>query len=87
MHLLVLLPRPVEAALLLFPIHPEYEERRRSEDAVIESENNPLAKVNSLWIKQTVSRAHSLHIWPLEVEYMLLRFQTHAGRWDCFMLC
>ena len=53
-QLLGMLPRPVEAALLLFPIKQQYEERRKIEDALLEREGNPLANSKLIWIKQTV---------------------------------
>ena len=49
-----MLPRPTEAALLLFPIKQEYEEIRKREDAALESGGNPLKNANLIWIKQTV---------------------------------
>ncbi|THV04483.1 peptidase C12, ubiquitin carboxyl-terminal hydrolase 1 [Dendrothele bispora CBS 962.96] len=56
-ELLGMVPRPVKAVLLLFPISSAFEERRKEEDQKIIDEGSLNDKGVVLWIKQTISNA------------------------------
>jgi ubiquitin carboxyl-terminal hydrolase L3 len=49
--------QPVKAIVLLFPISPESEARRKQEDEEILSKGQPKLDPTIIWIKQTVSEA------------------------------
>ncbi|KAI3619713.1 carboxyl-terminal proteinase [Moniliophthora roreri] len=53
-ELLAMVPRPVQAILLLFPISDALEEKRREDDDKIKDQKLP---ENTLWIKQTIPNA------------------------------
>jgi len=55
--LLAMVPQPVNAVVLLFPISPESEVRRKEEDEEIASKGQPNLDPTILWIKQTISNA------------------------------
>ncbi|KAJ7155574.1 hypothetical protein C8R43DRAFT_1000466 [Mycena crocata] len=55
--LLAMVPQPVKAVVLLFPISPESEARRKQEDEEILSKGQPELDPTILWIKQTISNA------------------------------
>ena len=50
-----MVPGPVKALVLLFPIDAEGEERRKREDARIATEGQPMLDKTIFWVKQTVS--------------------------------
>ncbi|KAJ7801916.1 peptidase C12 ubiquitin carboxyl-terminal hydrolase 1 [Mycena olivaceomarginata] len=50
-------PQPVKAVVLLFPISPESEARRKTEDEAIASKGQPELDPTIIWIKQTISNA------------------------------
>ena len=50
-----MVPGPVKAVVLLFPIEPEGEERRKRDDARIAIEGQPKLDNTIFWVKQTVS--------------------------------
>ena len=52
--MLAMVPHPVKAVVLLFPISKEYEEKRKEEDAKIAKDGQPAIDPTILWIKQTV---------------------------------
>ncbi|KAK7471284.1 ubiquitinyl hydrolase 1 [Stygiomarasmius scandens] len=52
-----MVPRPVKAVLLLFPISSALEERKKEEDQKIINEGSLNNKGVVLWIKQTISNA------------------------------
>jgi len=54
-QLLALIPGPVKAVVLLFPIDAEGEEKRKREDARIAKEGQPMLDKTIFWVKQTVS--------------------------------
>ncbi|KAE9400352.1 peptidase C12, ubiquitin carboxyl-terminal hydrolase 1 [Gymnopus androsaceus JB14] len=61
-ELLALVPKPVKAVLLLFPITQALEIKRKEEDEEIQTTAQPLFKQKSnsepvIWIKQTISNA------------------------------
>ncbi|KAJ7245133.1 hypothetical protein B0H12DRAFT_1127928 [Mycena haematopus] len=55
--LLAMVPKPVKAVVLLFPISPESEARRKTEDEEIQSKGQPELDPTIVWIKQTISNA------------------------------
>ncbi|KAF8216280.1 peptidase C12, ubiquitin carboxyl-terminal hydrolase [Mycena galopus ATCC 62051] len=55
--LLAMVPQPVKALVLLFPISPESEARRKKEDEEIQTKGQPALDPTILWIKQTISNA------------------------------
>ncbi|KAJ7355420.1 hypothetical protein DFH08DRAFT_912432 [Mycena albidolilacea] len=55
--LLAMVPQPVKAVVLLFPISPESEARRKTEDETIASKGQPELDPTIVWIKQTISNA------------------------------
>jgi len=56
-ELLELVPRPVKAVVLLFPIEDEGEGRRKEEDDRIAREGQPKIDHTIFWVKQTISNA------------------------------
>ena len=50
-----MVPGPVKAVVLLFPIDADGEERRKREDARIATEGQPMLDETIFWVKQTVS--------------------------------
>lgn len=50
-----MIPGPVKALVLLFPIEAEGEEKRKREDARIATEGQPMLDETIFWVKQTVS--------------------------------
>ena len=50
-----MVPGPVKAVILLFPIDTEGEEKRKREDARIATEGQPMLDNTIFWVKQTVS--------------------------------
>ncbi|KAJ7115800.1 peptidase C12, ubiquitin carboxyl-terminal hydrolase [Mycena epipterygia] len=55
--LLAMVAQPVKAVVLLFPISPESEARRKQEDEDIQSKGQPAVDPTIIWIKQTISNA------------------------------
>ncbi|KAK7030738.1 ubiquitin carboxyl-terminal hydrolase [Favolaschia claudopus] len=55
--LLAMVPQPVKAVVLLFPISKESEARRTKEDSEIATNGQPELDPTILWIKQTISNA------------------------------
>jgi ubiquitin carboxyl-terminal hydrolase L3 len=55
--LLSMVPQPVEAVLLLFPVTKEYEEKRKQEDSDKESFSGPEKEGEMMWFKQTIGNA------------------------------
>jgi ubiquitin carboxyl-terminal hydrolase L3 len=55
--LLDMVPGPVKALVLLFPIDAEGEERRKREDARISTEGQPMLDKTIFWVKQTIPNA------------------------------
>ncbi|KAJ7623381.1 hypothetical protein FB45DRAFT_103517 [Roridomyces roridus] len=55
--LLGMVSQPVKAVILLFPISPESEARRKQEDEEILAKGQPGLDPTILWIKQTISNA------------------------------
>ncbi|KAG6890289.1 hypothetical protein C0995_009495 [Termitomyces sp. Mi166 len=53
-ELLAMVPQPVKAVVLLFPIAEILENKRKEEDENIKNEGQPLLDPTVLWIKQTV---------------------------------
>ena len=49
-----MVPQPVKAVVLLFPISEEYEKVRKAEDEKIAKEGQHPVDPTILWIKQTV---------------------------------
>ncbi|KIY52886.1 cysteine proteinase [Fistulina hepatica ATCC 64428] len=56
-ELLALVPQPVHAVILLFPITQAYEEARKEEDEIIEEDGQPFVDPTIVWIKQTIGNA------------------------------
>ncbi|KAG6854543.1 hypothetical protein C0991_005455 [Blastosporella zonata] len=56
-ELLCLVPRPVKAVVLLFPITEQLETKRKAEDEKIKNEGQPLLDPTVVWIKQTIPNA------------------------------
>lgn len=50
-----MVPGPIKAVVLLFPIEPEGEEKRKRDDARIAKEGQPMLDNTVFWVKQTVS--------------------------------
>jgi len=55
--LLAMVPQPVKAVVLLFPISPESEARRKQEDEEILKNEQPTLDPTIFWIKQTIPNA------------------------------
>lgn len=55
--LLAMVPQPVKAVVLLFPISKEYEEKRKAEDERIAREGQHPIDPTIIWIKQTIQNA------------------------------
>lgn len=55
--LLAMVPQPVEAVLLLFPVTKEYEQKRKEEDSRMESFVGPEKQGDMIWFKQTIGNA------------------------------
>lgn len=55
-----MVPQPVKAVVLLFPISEKYETRRKEEDVKIAQEGQHPIDPTIIWIKQTVSAVHWL---------------------------
>jgi ubiquitin carboxyl-terminal hydrolase L3 len=51
-----MVPQPVKAVVLLFPISKESEARRKQEDEEILSKGQPKLDPTIFWIKQTASK-------------------------------
>ena len=49
-----MVPAPVKALVLLFPIDAEGEQNRKREDARIATEGQPMLDNTIFWVKQTV---------------------------------
>ncbi|KAJ7077899.1 hypothetical protein B0H15DRAFT_861344 [Mycena belliarum] len=56
-ELLAMVPQPVKAVVLLFPVSPESETRRKAEDEEILRKGQPELDPTIFWIKQTISNA------------------------------
>ncbi|EKM50356.1 uncharacterized protein PHACADRAFT_263608 [Phanerochaete carnosa HHB-10118-sp] len=56
-NLLGMVPQPVKAVVLLFPISKEYEEKRKAEDEKIAKEGQHPIDPTIVWIKQTIQNA------------------------------
>ena len=82
-QLLAMVPHPVKAVVLLFPISKEYEEKRKEEDAKIAKDGQPAIDPTILWIKQTVRPCLQLEISCTHAFY---RLEMPAGPWVSFML-
>ena len=69
-----MVPSPVKAVILLFPIDAEGEERRKCDDTRIAKEGQPMLDSTFFWMKQTV-------------EFLLLlvlkacQYETSCGCW------
>jgi hypothetical protein len=72
-----MVPGPVLAVLLLFPITAESENARAEDEKLIKT--YPVDPT-VLWIKQTVCIVHS---WPTRDAHDISRSETHAVQWDC----
>lgn len=81
-----MVPQPVKAVILLFPITDALETKRKEEDAKTESNDLPAVDPTVIWIKQTVCsiRGISLEIHP-NFDYCG-RSPMLAGLSDCYML-
>ncbi|KAH9475517.1 Ubiquitin carboxyl-terminal hydrolase 3 [Psilocybe cubensis] len=55
--MLAIVPRPVKAVVLLFPIDADGEARRAEEDSKIAREGQPKIDNTIFWVKQTISNA------------------------------
>jgi len=86
-NLLVLVPKPVEAVLLVFPITEEFDKIRKSEDERLQEAGQPHLDPTLFYIKQTIPNAcgtiallHSIYNSPLPVEPMsaLQKFQERG---------
>lgn len=55
--LLAMVPQPVEAVLLLFPVTKEYEQKRKEEDDEVEPFFGPEQQGDMIWFKQTIGNA------------------------------
>ena len=53
-QLLAMVPQPVKAIVMLFPITDAYETARKAEDAQVLEKGQPALDPTILWIKQTV---------------------------------
>jgi hypothetical protein len=73
-----MVPGPVKAIVLLFPIDADGEEKRKREDARIATEGQPMLDKTIFWVKQTVS---CLGCCVTECGYLIIffRYQMHAG--------
>lgn len=58
-QLLAMVPQPVHAVILLFPLTKEMEEKRRGEEAKFASDTPPPVDPGVIYIKQTVKPALS----------------------------
>lgn len=59
-----MVPKPVKAVVLLFPISEAYEKKRKEEDARIAKEGQHPIDPTILWIKQTVRSNVTLYSIP-----------------------
>jgi len=84
---LAMIPRPVEAVLLVFPITKEFNEMCKSEDEKLQKDGQPHLDPTLFYIKQTIPNAcgtiallHSIYNSPLPLEPMsaLQRFQERG---------
>jgi len=85
--LLNLVPKPVEAVLLVFPITKEFDKIRNSEDERLQKDGQPHLDPTLFYVKQTIPNAcgtiallHSIYNSPLPVEPMsaLQKFQDEG---------
>lgn len=53
-QLLELVPKPVEAVLLVFPITKEFDEMRKSDDVRLQKDGQPHLDPTLFYVKQTV---------------------------------
>ena len=64
-QLLGMVPQPVKAVLLLFPISDQLEAKRREEDEKIRTQGPPKVDPTVMWIKQTVRHKTRCISWTL----------------------
>lgn len=60
-QLLGMVPKPVKAVILLFPIDKDSEARKREEDELIEKEGLPKVENTIFFVKQTVCLLIATH--------------------------
>lgn len=53
-QLLAFVPQPVKAVIVLFPITPKFEEKKKEEDEKLKSNSLLPVDPTIIWIKQTV---------------------------------
>jgi len=64
LQLLNMVPKPVKAVILLFPIRGKLKELRQQEEAKIKEEGQVPIDPTVFWIKQTVRPARLVHPMP-----------------------
>ena len=74
-----MVPGPVKAVVLLFPIDGEGEERRKREDARIAREGQPTVDDRVFWMKQTVSYFDDCNCYQRDFILLLSDFKC---MWD-----
>ena len=73
-----MVPQPVKAVVLLFPISKPYEEKRKAEDAQIAKEGQHPIDTTILWIRQTVRGVVGIEFGGVLIGG---RFKMRVGRW------
>ena len=78
-----MVPQPVKAVVLLFPISKEYEAKRKAEDERIAREGQHPVDPTLIWIKQTV-RCPAVAIVCL-ADVVVYRSRMRVVQWACYM--
>ena len=74
-----MVPGPVKAVILLFPIDAEGEERRKRDDARIAKEGQPMLDSTIFWMEQTVEFLF-VAAFESETDYgCWIRYQMHVA--------
>ena|SRR6266702_3791281 len=83
-QLLALVPQPVKAVILLFPIRDKLEELRQAEETQIKEKGQVPIDPTVFWIKQTVRPIRLLLVKPYVFERVCEgRSETRAARLVC----
>lgn len=80
--LLALVPKPVKAVVLLYPITDATEARDNEEDEIIARDGQPEIDSTVFWMKQTVGNTPALRNHANDYSY---RLETLVARWDYYM--
>ena len=77
-----MVPQPVKAIVLLFPISKQYEARRRAEDEYIAKHGQHPIDSTILWIRQTVCGFFlTMNLASVDA---IIRSKTRVERWVSF---